>query len=420
MAFWRRIWGREEVAALAACTALDIGTEFAKALVFEIDESSMGTVRGVGRKRQGLSHMQSGTVTDINAVVDNCSVALQEAEEMAGFRPTQCVIGIAGELVKGFTTTHSQERKRPHTPITDAELQKLINGVQREAVREAERAITWETGLSHVDVRLVHAAVTGAQIDGYPVTNPVSFKGRHVKISIFNAFAPLVHLGALQTVAAQLELELLEVVAEPYAVARVLGSEQVQQSGALFIDVGGGTTDVALVRHGGIEGTRMFALGGRAFTKSLADRLDLPFPRAEEIKLDYARGLPVKQRPQVARIISEDVAIWSAGVELVLEELAAGDLLPGRVYLCGGGSHLPEVGKVLSSESFWKRLPFSRPPEVAVMAPEQVERIKDGTHLLVDQQDVTPLGLAYQAIELQTNEDPLDVALRRVLRAMKM
>ena len=420
MAFWRKIWGREEASALAACTALDIGTEFAKALVFDIDGAGLGTVRGVGRKRQGLAHMQSGTVTDINAVVDNCQTALQEAEEMAGFRPTQCVIGIAGELVKGFTTARSHERKRPATPITNAELQKLIDGVQHDALREAERAITWETGLPQVDVRLVHAAVTGAQIDGYPVVNPVGFKGRNVKISIFNAFAPLVHLGALQSVAEQLDLELLEVVAEPYAVARVLASEQVQQSGALFIDIGGGTTDVALVRHGGIEGTRMFALGGRAFTKSIADHLDLPFPRAEEIKVDYAKGAKLANRAEVAKIVADDVAIWSAGVELVLEELAEGDLLPSRVFMCGGGSHLPEIGAVLRSEEFWKRLPFSRPPEVMVMSPAQVERIRDGTHLLVDQQDVTPLGLAYQAIELQTNEDPLDVALRRVLRAMKM
>jgi cell division protein FtsA len=420
VAFWRRIWGREGQSPLAACTALDIGTEFAKALVFEIDASGLGTVRGVGRKRQGLAHMQSGTVTDINAVVDNCSTALQEAEEMAGFRPTQCVIGIAGELVKGFTTAKSHERRRPDVPITEAELQKLIDGVQRDALREAERSITWETGLPQVDVRLVHAAVTGAQIDGYPVTNPVGFQGRHVKISIFNAFAPLVHLGALQSVAGQLDLELLEIVAEPYAVARVLASEQVQQSGALFIDIGGGTTDVALVRHGGIEGTRMFALGGRAFTKSIADRLDLPFPRAEEVKVDYARGLPVERRDEVARIVADDVAIWSAGVELVLEELAEGDLLPGRIYMCGGGSHLPEITAVMCDEKFWKRLAFSRPPEVLVMSPSQIERIKDGTKLLVDQQDVTPLGLAYQAIELQTGEDPLDVALRRVLRAMKM
>jgi cell division protein FtsA len=420
MAFWRRIWPRDGDASLAACTALDIGTEFAKALVFEIDERGHGTVRGVGRKRQGLSHMQSGTVADIAAVVDNCAVALQEAEEMSGFRPTQVVIGIAGELVKGFTTTHSQERKRPDQPITEAELQRLIDGVQREALREAERSITWETGLPHVDVRLVHAAVVGAAIDGYALTNPVGFQGRHVKIAIFNAYAPLVHLGALQSVASQLDLELLEIVAEPYAVARVLGSDQVRQSGALFVDVGGGTTDVALVRQGGIEGTRMFALGGRAFTKSIADRMDLPFPRAESLKVDYARGVALDRREDVARIVADDVEVWAAGVELVMEELAAGDLLPARIYLCGGGSRLPEIAGALASERFWKRLAFARPPEVTVITPDQVESITDATKLLVDQQDVTPLGLAFQAIELQTTEAPLDVALRRVLRAMKV
>ena len=420
MAFWRRIWQREGEAALAACTALDIGTEFAKALVFEIDETGHGVVRGVGRKRQGLSHMQSGTVADIAAVVDNCSFALQEAEEMAGFRPSQVVIGIAGELVKGFTTTHSQERKKPDQSITEAELQKLIDLVQREALREAERAITWETGLPHVDVRLVHAAITGASIDGYALTNPVGFQGRHVRISIFNAFAPLVHLGALQSVASQLDLELLQVVAEPYAVARVLGSNVIRQAGAVFIDVGGGTTDVALVRQGGIEGTRMFALGGRAFTKSLADRLDLPFPRAEAIKVDHSRGLPVERAEEVDRIIADDVSIWAAGVELVTEELAAGEQLPSRIYLCGGGSRLPAIREALGAQRFWKPLPFSRPPEIIVMSPDQVESIEDTTKLLVDQQDVTPLGLAYQAIELQSEEDPLDVALRRVLRAMKV
>jgi cell division protein FtsA len=420
MAFWRRILNRDEMPALAACTALDIGTEFAKALVFEMDDHGRGTVRGVGRKRQGLSHMQSGTVADIAAVVDNCSVALQEAEEMAGFRPSQVVIGIAGELVKGFTTSHSHERKRPDQPISDAELQRLIDGVQQEALREAERAITWETGLPHVDVRLVHAAVTSASIDGYPVTNPVGFQGRYVKIGIFNAFAPLVHLGALESVASQLDLELLEIVAEPYAVARVLGSEQLQQAGAIFIDIGGGTTDVALVRAGGIEGTRMFALGGRAFTKSIADRLDLPFPRAEALKVDYARGMAVEDRDAVAAIVADDVAVWAAGVELVVEELAGGDLLPGRIHLCGGGSRLPEIPAALGAERFWKHLPFARPPEVAIMSPDQVTSMVDATKLLVDQQDVTPLSLAHQAIELQAEEDPLDAALRRVLRAMKV
>jgi cell division protein FtsA len=416
----RRLWTRESSAeGLTACTALDVGTEFAKALVFEIQDGR-GIVQGVGRKRQGLAHMQSGTVADISAVVDNCAVALQEAEEMAGFRPEQVVIGIAGELVKGFTTVHDHERARPDLPIAQPELGKLIEAVQRQAMREAERSVTWETGLQSVDVRLVHAAVVGAWIDGYAVTNPIGFQGRNVRIAIFDAFAPLVHLGALQTVAARLGMELIAVVAEPYAVARVLDSEQVRQGGALFVDVGGGTTDVALVRQGGIEGTRMFALGGRAFTKSIADRLELPFPRAESLKVDYARGIAGDREAAVREIVADDVAVWAAGVELVLEELAAGDLLPGRIYLCGGGSRLPEVAGALRAAAFAKRLPFARPPEVAILAPEQIETIRDDTQLLEDQQDVTPMGLAYQAIELGSSSNPLEASLRRVVRSMKL
>ncbi|MEP7159117.1 MAG: cell division FtsA domain-containing protein, partial [Chloroflexota bacterium] len=400
MAFWRRFLQRPEDDRLAACTALDVGTEFAKALVFEIGDDGGATVRGVGRKRQGLAHMQSGTVADIAAVVDNCQVALQEAEEMAGFRSSQVIIGIAGELVKGFTTSLSQERKKPDVQLTARELDQIIDTVQREALKEAERTITWETGLPNVDIRLVHAAVTGATIDGYQVTNPVGFQGRHVRISIFNAFAPLIHLGALQSVASMLDLELVAIVAEPYAVARCMNDEQVQQTGALFIDVGGGTTDVALVRQGGIEGTRMFALGGRAFTKSLADRLEMPFARAEEVKVDFARGMKVERHKEVGQIISEDVAVWQAGVELVLEEFAKTGMLPGRIYLCGGGSRLPHIGAALADANFARNLPFAKPPVVEPITVDQVAQITDATALLVDEQDIPPMALAHQALEM--------------------
>jgi cell division protein FtsA len=130
--------------------------------------------------------------------------------------------------------------------------------------------------------------------------------------------------------------------------------------------------------------------------------------------------MDVERRDAVAEIVRDDVSVWAAGVELVMEEMAAGEMLPARIHLCGGGSRLPEIREAVAAERFWKRLPFSRPPEVSIMSPDQVEAIDDATDLLVDQQDVTPLGLAYQAIELQTSEDPLDAALRRVLRAMKV
>ena len=306
MSLLRRLFRRPGAALPgAAHLALDIGTEYAKALVFEYDDDG-AMVNGVGRRRQGLSHMQSGTVADIPAVVRNCRAAIDEAEAMSGHHAEKVVIGIAGELVKGFTTTRTVERKRPDSPVTHSELERVLEAIENEAAAEAQRTITWETGLPNVDVRLVHAGVAAAGVDGYAVSNPVGFRGRHLRISVFNAYAPLVHLAALESVVERLGLELIKVVAEPYAVARSIAGDQVGQSGALFVDVGGGTTDVALVRSGSVEGTRMFALGGRAFTKSLADRLDIDFETAEQVKIAHARGEDVEDADEVSQIVADD------------------------------------------------------------------------------------------------------------------
>ncbi|MFV2064450.1 MAG: cell division FtsA domain-containing protein [Chloroflexota bacterium] len=408
------------IASSSVSLALDIGTEYAKALVFEIDDEDHAVVTGVGRRRQGLSHMQSGTVADIPAVVENCRAALDDAEAMAERHCVKVVVGIAGELVKGFTTTRSVERKRPDSSVTHSELERLLEEVEQDASAEAQRTITWETGLPNVDVRLVHASVAGCAIDGYPVTNPVGFQGRHLRVTVFNAYAPLVHLGALESVVDQLGLKLTRVVAEPYAVARSIAGEQVGQSGALFIDVGGGTTDVALVRGGSVEGTRMFALGGRAFSKSLADRLDISFDEAEAVKIGHAQGQQIEDADEVTLIIGEDVAVWAAGVELVLEEFGKQGLLPGRIELCGGGAALPEIRAALEADDFGVDLPFARRPQISMMDPSSVSDVHDSTGLLVDQQDVTPMALACQALEESMPQEPLDAALQRVLRGMRV
>ena len=367
MAFWRRIWQRD--AARGARRLHRARRRHGVRQGARVRDRRRRPRHRPGRRAasaRASSHMQSGTVADIAAVVDNCAVALQEAEEMAGFRPSQVVIGIAGELVKGFTTTHNQERKQPDQPITEAELQKLIDGVQREALREAERAITWETGLPNVDVRLVHAAVTGASIDGYAVTNPVGFQGRHVQIGIFNAFAPLVHLGALQSVAG---------AARPRAARDRRGAVR-RRPGARQRAGPPGRRAVrrrrrrhdrrrarAPGRHRGHADVRARRAGVHEVARRPA-RPAVPARRGAQGRL-RARHRRSTSRDDVATIVGDDVAVWAAGVELVMEELAGGDLLPGRIYLCGGGSRLPEIrGGARAPRRSAKRLPFARPPEV--------------------------------------------------------
>jgi cell division protein FtsA len=406
-------------------TALDVGTEFAKALVVALDERDgvlTGVVRGVGRQRQGLTHMQSGTVSDIDAVVANCRKALDEAEQMAGLRPGSAVIGIAGELVKGTTSVRTVHRDQAQAPLTQPELERIVQRAQSEALDEAEARIAWESGVERMEVRLVHAAIVEMKIDGYPVNNPIGFTGSQLELAVFNAFAPMVHLGALQSVAHRLGLQLLGVIAEPYAVATCMDPGELGDAGAVFVDIGGGTTDVALVRHGGIAGTKMLALGGRAFTKGLAERFGLSFTRAETLKLAASADELPESVPadSLQEALTEDAAVWRRGVELMISDLADGELLPARVYLCGGGAELPQVAEVLGQDDWWRRLPFARKPQVAALRPDEVAGLRDATAALATRQDVTPMALAHQALILDSQSSATDRAMRQAVRVLQL
>lgn len=399
--------------------SLDIGTEFVKALIFKI-EDGRGVIVGTGRARQRLGDMHGGTVTDIAGVVENCSKALDLAEEMSGVVADQCIIGIAGELVKGTTTTVHYERLNPTKKIDLGELKNIVNKVQWKAFDAAREQLAWETGQAELDVKLVSASIVDVKIDGYKVTNPVGFQGKDVSIGIFNAFAPMVHLGALQTIAADLGLELISIAAEPYAVARSVGVDEAGEFSAIFIDIGGGTSDIAVVRNGGLEGTKMFAIGGRSFTKRVAQSFGVPFSKAEEIKLAYATdNLEKEDSDKVRDALDLDAEVWLSGVELSLSEFSESDSLPSRILLCGGGSALPDIKRVLEGSDWYKSLPFAKKPKVSFIKPVDVVNMIDKTGSIKDQQDITPMGLGSLIVDMDIEDEVLPSILQKIVRGME-
>ncbi|MFN2593008.1 MAG: cell division FtsA domain-containing protein, partial [Candidatus Dormibacteria bacterium] len=402
-------------------TVLDIGTEVIKALVVK-REDDKGIVLGVGRMHQSLTDMQAGAVADIQSVIDNCDRALSEAEDMCEVLPGQAVMGVAGEQVRGFSTTTSMPRAQPQARITQADLAAALQMVQRRALKEAVRQMSHELGVAEVNVKLVHSAITSVRIDGYAVTNPLDFQGRTVELTVFNTFAPLTHIGALQTIAQELDLELVATVAEPYAMARGCTSDDIHEFGGIFIDVGGGTTDIAVVRRGGIEATRMFALGGRSFTRRLAGDLNMTLEDAERFKIAHGEGrLAPDQRALAHHTLQSNAEVLAQGVALVLGDLAGEDWLPPALYVAGGGAALPEVAEQLAAVNWMEQLPFPRQPTVSLLGPENVPGICDTTGLLVGSQDITPMGLAHHAVALEDDgEQPLGSLLRRVMKAMKV
>lgn len=386
--------------------ALDIGTEFVKALIAKVNDDDLEIV-GVGRTHQDLSDMHSGAIADITGVVRNCEDALAQAEEEAGLQAKRVVIGIAGELVKGVTNTIRYRRPQPDRPLDVSEMEFIIEKVQERAQGKAQKQIALETGNDDVEVKLVNSALVSIHIDGYKVSNPIGFQGKDVAVQIYTAFAPMVHIGALEKVADELALDLIAVAAEPFAVSRsVLGNDASSNFTAILADVGGGTTDIAVVNDGGVEGTKMFGIGGRSFTKTIASDLDLSYDAAEKLKCNLGHeNIKADIRNQANKSLKRTLDVWLDGVELALSEFDSVDQLPTRILLCGGGASLDQLVESLSKEDWYKDLPFTKRPIIKHIKPNDVIGITDTTDKASDHTFITAMGLLRVGYDTMVGSD---------------
>lgn len=399
---------------------LDIGTEFVKALIARINGDDIEII-GVGRARQSVDDMHGGAIADIGGVVRNCEAALSAAEDQAGVQGKRAVIGIAGELVKGLTQTIRYKRPQPDRPLDVSEMELIIERVQERAQDKAQKQIGFETGNPDVEVKLVNSAIVSIHIDGYRVSNPIGFQGKDIAIQIYTAFAPMVHIGALERVASELDLELIAVAAEPFAVSRsVLGTDASSTFTAILVDVGGGTTDIAVVNDGGVEGTKMFGIGGRSFTRTIAADLDLSYEDAEKLKVNIDEpNLKSSVAKQLDISVNKTLDVWIGGVELALSEFDSVDHLPARILLCGGGASLKKLVHMLSTDDWHKSLPFTKKPTVQLIKPSEVVGITDTTNDARDHTFITAMGLlrvGYDTMVGSSDGDTVKEKLNRMLR----
>ncbi len=386
--------------------ALDIGTEFVKALIAKKSKSGIHIV-GVGKAHEAPTNIFAGAISDIQGVVKTCEEALYKAEQMAGVRAKEVVIGIAGELIKGNTASIKYRRSEATKPITEEEMGHIIKKVQQKTGERARREVAVETNNPDVEVRLINSALVSLRIDGYKVANPIGFKGKEVVVQIYTAFAPLVHISAIERVCDELQLDLVTVAVEPFAVCRAcLGDNLDSNFSGIVMDVGGGTTDIAIVDDGGVEGTKMFSIGGRSFTNQIAHRLGLSFEDAEKLKLlADSPNMKPEVRHKFDQAIARNLEVWQSGVELALEEFDQVETMPSQILLCGGGASLAEIPETLATGDWYKDLPFSRRPVVSLIDPNDVSGIINDTDRELDHTFVTAMGLLRVGIDTLIGTD---------------
>ena len=160
------------------------------------------------------------------------------------------------------------------------------------------------------------------------------------------------------------------------------------------MDIGGGTTDIAVVEDGGVEGTKMFSIGGRSFTHQISESLGVDFETAENYKLDYdTTKLDDRVKAKVETAISRNLSVWLTGVEVALEEFNSSGSLPRNVLLCGGGASLSLLQEKLALSDWYKTLPFSRRPIIHLIEVSDLPNLVLNNESKLDHSFATALGL---------------------------
>ena len=408
---------------------LDIGTEFVKAVIGAKQKDGSLKIIGVGKSHQSMGNMYAGAIADIPGVISVCEKALSKAEDMAGVVSKTAVVGIAGELIKGNTNTVRYRRKNGNKPISDTEMELIIKKVQDNAGERARKDVALETDNPDVQVRLINSAIVSLTIDGYKVSNPIGFKGSELVIQFYTAFAPLVHISAIEKVCTELNLDLLAVAVEPFAVCRAcLGDDLDSNFSAIVMDIGGGTTDIAVVDDGGVEGTKMFGIGGRSFTHQISNKLGLDFDTAERLKLNLDRDLLSdpeittiadaasaneieeyinndRRREKIEAALDSNISVWLSGIEIALEDFSNMEALPNKILLCGGGAGLIRLQEALATEDWWSELSFSRRPVVHLLDDIDIPGIENVTDVDLDYSYITAFGLLRVALDTMSGAE---------------
>jgi len=380
---------------------LDIGTEFLKVIVYAVKNQNIEVVEYL-KTRQHSAAMKNGTVTSIRRVIETVYETMQKlhSKKFEG-----AIMGIAGELVKGVMVEAKYDRSDPGKQIDRFEIQAVADKIKEEAFTEAKNLVFNQIGDTTGELKnleMLNFVVVDAEIDGFRVEDPIGMTGSEAKIKVYFTFAPVLHVNYLKSITDSIGLRLLGIIPQPFAISRSITGAKDRDFSAIIIDIGGGTTDIAIVQNGVSVGTHMAPFGSRVFTKRIMQDLKLTLDEAEEFKIKYSKGeLSELRANEIKTSLQKDVPFWTAQVAIGLEEfLSIVNGFPHQIYICGGGALLPEIKASLIEFPWTKELPFNRSPKVSFLYPRDLQGIIDNANLLSSVDDVTPASIARFTLEI--------------------
>ena len=329
---------------------IDVGTTKVCVLVGEQDRNGKLNILGVGVcPSRGL---RRGVVINMSETVESITSALDRAERLSGRKIASAYVGVAGSHIESLNSRGFVAIPPSIGEIVPSDINRAI---------EAARAIEVPSSRE-----VIHVIPRGYIVDGQEgVKNPIGMSGYRLEVECHIVTGAVASIQNLIKCVQKSEVDIDDLVLEPLASSESALTPTEKDLGVILLDIGGGTTDVAIFIEGAIWHTVVLPLGGNLITNDIAYGLRIPFSAAEELKVTHGHADPnqvpegemidlepfvpeckeVVEKRALADIIAARVEEIFEKVQEEIRKSGYHGLLPSGIVLTGGTAELPGIAE---------------------------------------------------------------------------
>jgi len=325
---------------------IDVGTTKVCTLVGQVGDVDTLRVIGVGvAPSRGL---RKGVITDVEEATKSIGESVRKAERVSGLTITEAYVGVGGSHISSQNSRGLAAIGKGDRPIDRDDIERAMEAALAIAVPHNRR--------------IIHSIARDFIIDGQEgVRNPLGLMGFRLEVEAHIVTGAVTSIQNLVRCVETNQIQIIDLVLQPLASADAVLTDEERSVGVALIDMGGGTTDLAIYVEGSIWDTQVFAVGGNHLTNDVAVGLRTPVTTAEDMKIRYAHAIPSAvdehEMIEIATFGDESLhtvsrrelcEIISARAEEMFELIAReikrsgfDGLLPAGVVITGGTAGLP-------------------------------------------------------------------------------
>jgi cell division protein FtsA len=326
--------------------AIDIGTTKVCTIMGVLDSTSGLRVLGVGI---AASHgIEKALVADSSRAKESIRESVRKAEVMAGYKVDSAYIGVTGRHITSMNSKGTIAITRQDMLVKAEDLKRSLDVALNIKIPPEQK--------------ILHVIPRSYRLDGHEVKNPVGMNGAELETEVHVIMASTSSVQNLTKVIKSLGISIEDLVLEPLASAEAVLAEEEKLAGVLLADIGGGTTDIAIIKDGSIYHTSVLPAAGHQITTDIVAGLGLTYELAEEMKKKYGTLLLSGEASDDEKKIGENghsisfralCEIMQARVEEIIRLIImdvpgenARNLIPAGIVLTGGCTNIPGIAEL--------------------------------------------------------------------------